>query len=49
MLTMANPTLLMCVLQVTSESGNILKKNTILQENWVQNPEGLAFCEDISK
>ncbi|MCI4379327.1 hypothetical protein PGIGA_G00226650 [Pangasianodon gigas] len=35
--------------QVTNESGNALRKNTILQENWGQNLEVLAFCEDIAK
>lgn len=35
--------------QVTNESGNALGKNAILQENWGQNLEVLAFCEDIAK
>ncbi|XP_060779986.1 phosphatidylinositol 4-phosphate 3-kinase C2 domain-containing subunit alpha isoform X2 [Neoarius graeffei] len=35
--------------QVNNESGNALRKNAVLQENWGQNLEFLAFCEDIAK
>ncbi|XP_058244023.1 phosphatidylinositol 4-phosphate 3-kinase C2 domain-containing subunit alpha isoform X2 [Hemibagrus wyckioides] len=35
--------------KVTNKSGNAFKKNTILQENWAQNLEILAFGEDIAK
>ncbi|KAK3570187.1 hypothetical protein QTP86_016493, partial [Hemibagrus guttatus] len=35
--------------KVTNKSGNAFRKNTILQENWAQNLEILAFCEDIAK
>ncbi|KAI5620325.1 phosphatidylinositol 4-phosphate 3-kinase C2 domain-containing subunit alpha isoform X2, partial [Silurus asotus] len=35
--------------KITNESGNVLPKSVILQENWGQNLEVLAFCEDIAK
>ncbi|XP_060733673.1 phosphatidylinositol 4-phosphate 3-kinase C2 domain-containing subunit alpha isoform X1 [Tachysurus vachellii] len=35
--------------KVTHKSGKALGMNTILQENWDQNLEILAFCEDIAK